>query len=65
MEPDGVPRSYAGRSLTRVLVVGLAMALALGQYARIFNASPLGITETAGLSADIAHALQVVAAETT
>ena len=34
-------------------------------YARIFNANPMGITETAGLSADVAHALQVVAAETT
>jgi hypothetical protein len=34
-------------------------------YARIFNASPMGITETAGLSVEVAHALQVVAAETT
>lgn len=32
-------------------------------YARIFDASPVGIADTAGLSTDVAHALQVAAAQ--
>jgi hypothetical protein len=34
-------------------------------YARIFNVSPVGITETEGLSGDVARALQVIAAGAT
>jgi hypothetical protein len=33
-------------------------------YARIFNTSPVGIPDSGGLSGDVAHALQVIAAET-
>jgi hypothetical protein len=34
-------------------------------YAHVFNASPVGIADTEGLSGDVAHTLQVIAAETT
>lgn len=51
-QADGSHPSQAGTYLAAYVL-----------YARIFNASPVGIGDTAGLSGGVAHALQVIAAE--
>jgi hypothetical protein len=51
-QDDGSHPSLAGTYLAACVL-----------YARILNASPVGIADTAGLSSDVAHALQVAAGQ--
>ena len=51
-QADGSHPSQAGTYLAACVL-----------YARIFGATPVGIGDAAGLSGDLAHALQVIAAE--